>query len=245
MDWLSPLDLSKTQHDVLNWRHGDTGRWFLESPEFNSWLHGPSQTLFCPGMPGAGKTMLAAIAIDHISRTLNEDVRLAYLFCNYKTQSDQRAIDFFSVLLKQFAQNRTDVPASIRQMYEDCSNRKRRPSFHEINQALELICLGNTGYIVVDALDECTRDNDTRGQLIRGLRQLQKKTNVKLLCTSRFISEVIEQFKDDPRLVMQASKDDVREFVVGQMSRLPRCVQRDEDLRRTVQHKIVDAVDSM
>jgi hypothetical protein len=40
----------------------------------------------CPGIPGAGKTVLAAITIDHLSKKeLSSSVGLAYIYYNYKT----------------------------------------------------------------------------------------------------------------------------------------------------------------
>jgi hypothetical protein len=38
-------------------KHGGVGQWLLSSNEFQGWLNQNKQTLFCPGIPGAGKTM--------------------------------------------------------------------------------------------------------------------------------------------------------------------------------------------
>ena len=63
MEWLSPSDFPAQQYDIICRRQEGTGEWFLETPEFTRWLEGSDKTLFCPGIPGAGKTMMAAITI--------------------------------------------------------------------------------------------------------------------------------------------------------------------------------------
>ncbi|KAF1363100.1 hypothetical protein EJ07DRAFT_54123, partial [Lizonia empirigonia] len=70
MDWLSPDDFPAQHADLIARRQADTGLWFLDSSEFTEWIHGASQTLFCPGIPGAGKTMMAAIVVDHLLSTV-------------------------------------------------------------------------------------------------------------------------------------------------------------------------------
>lgn len=48
--WISPLNFKATQLDVFQKRAPDTGQWLLESRQFNAWLAGSSETLWCPGI---------------------------------------------------------------------------------------------------------------------------------------------------------------------------------------------------
>jgi hypothetical protein len=43
----------------------------LKPPQFIEWLEGKKKTLFCPGIPGAGKTMIASIVVDHLRTSFN------------------------------------------------------------------------------------------------------------------------------------------------------------------------------
>jgi hypothetical protein len=53
------------------------------------WLSEPHATLFCPGIPGAGKTMVAAIAIDYLLKPVQSSSHgVAYVYCNYKAQEE-------------------------------------------------------------------------------------------------------------------------------------------------------------
>jgi hypothetical protein len=100
-------------------------------------------------------------------------------------------------------------------------------------------------YIVVDALDECSRTNGTRGPLIDKLRKLQIKADVRLLFTSRFIPEIAQEFQSNLILEVRASEGDTRRFIAAQIPRLPNLIIRDKELRRTVENEIVKAVDGM
>jgi hypothetical protein len=246
LDWISPTDFPAQQYDIISRRQKGTGQWLLDSPEFQEWLQGAHKTLFCPGIPGAGKTMMAAIAIDHLRTLAQEDVGLAYLFCNYKSQVDQNLCNLLSALLKQLVQDWPDIAVPVTCLYDDHAKKKSRPSLEELFTALLIVCSKYARvYVVLDALDECTDQDGTRSQLIEKLRYLQMRTNVRLLLTSRFIPEITEKFRLDPVLEVQASEDDVKQFVIGQIPRLPRCIRRDDELTHAVQSTIVKAIGGM
>ncbi|KAJ6779447.1 hypothetical protein PWT90_05426 [Aphanocladium album] len=73
LDWLTPLDYAPLQSDLMNQKQVGTGQWLLDAPEFQTWLSAKNGTLFCPGIPGAGKTMLSAMVIDNISTRFTDD----------------------------------------------------------------------------------------------------------------------------------------------------------------------------
>lgn len=189
--------------------------------------------------------MVAAVAIDHLCRTTHSDnAGIAYLFCNYKAQVDQTARNLFAAILKQLVQSRPDIAAPITGIHDHHSKRATKPSLDELTQALLSTCSNySTVYVVVDALDECSNANGVRHQLIDKLRSLQANRNVRLLFTSRYIPEVIQEFHSNPQLEVRASNEDVRRFVVGQLPRL--CVPINEQLHRDIESKVVEAVDGM
>ncbi|KFY95418.1 hypothetical protein V498_03373 [Pseudogymnoascus sp. VKM F-4517 (FW-2822)] len=247
MQWLSPSDFAAQQHDIISRKEESTGQWFLDSAQFHAWQHGPNKTLFCPGIPGAGKTMIAAIAIEHLcERARSEDVGIAYLFCNYKAQAEQTYAVLLATALKQLVHGRLDIAGPVTLMYENNQNHNTRPSLDEIFRTLQSACLAYSSvYLVVDALDECSDRDGARTRLIDRLRELQITTNVRLMFTSRFIPEIEEKFPSDPTLNIRASDLDLRRYIAGQVSRLPKCIQRSAELIRNVQDSITEAVDGM
>jgi Cdc6-like AAA superfamily ATPase len=209
------------------------------------WLSEAKATLFCPGIPGAGKTMMAAIAIDHLLESMqSSSYGVAYVYCNYKAQGDQDISNILTAIMKQLVQGRLSAIEPIEQMYQQHADRGTRPSLDEVYSALrEVLAHYPYVHIVIDALDEC--QYGTRRQFLDKLRDFQTAHDIRLMATSRFIPEIRDAFSDALRLEVQASDEDMKRFVAGQTYRLPRCIQRDASLQETVQAKIVAAADGM
>jgi Cdc6-like AAA superfamily ATPase len=247
MEWLSPTDFSAQQHNIISRRQVGTGQWFLDSVEFRDWLQGQKKTLFCPGIPGAGKTMMAAIAIDHLHQTSSTlNIGLACIFCSYKAQTSQNVSNMFAALLKQLVHGRPDITAPVNRMYNDHSKLRSRPLLDEILQVLQSISTEySTTYIIADALDEISDRDNERTRLIDKLLEFQRKSSVQLLFTSRPLPTITQKFTSTAKLEVRANADDVSRFVAGQMPRLPLCIQNNESLKCTVQRKIVETADGM
>jgi hypothetical protein len=110
MEWISTTDYPAQQSDIIKQRQEGTGQWFLDAPEVAKWLSEPKGTLFCPGIPGAGKTMVAAIAIDYLLKLVHNSLHgVAYVYCNYKAQEEQDASRMLAAILKQLVQARPSI----------------------------------------------------------------------------------------------------------------------------------------
>ncbi|KAI9686290.1 MAG: hypothetical protein M1822_003946 [Bathelium mastoideum] len=248
MEWLSTTDFPAQQREIISRRQDGTAQWFLDSVKFKRWLQGPNEILWCYGIPGAGKTMIAAVAIEYLCRmTHNPDIGVAYLFCSYKAQIDQNVPNFVAALLKQLIQRQPDMAGQLMEIYDHHSKRGRKPSLDELTKALLSICSSfSVVYIIVDALDECSNQYGVRRELISTLQSFQAtRQDVQLLFTSRYVPEVAEDFQSSPSLEVRASEEDVRRFVKAQIPRLPDCIQRDEGLKNDVQNTIAEVVDGM
>ena len=247
MGWISPTDFPAQQSDFIGRRQEGTGQWFLDAPEFARWLYGPNKTLFCPGIPGAGKTIIAAIAIDHLLKVmLTGAVGVAYVYCNYKAQADQNAASLLAAILKQLVQARRSIAEPVELLHKQHADRGTKPSLEEIFGALQsVLATYSSVYLVVDALDECPDKDGSRHQFLAKLRDLQGRTDLRLMATSRFILGIETEFKGMPTLEVRANDEDVKRFVAGQTYQLPKCIQRDVKLKGLVQDKIVEAVDGM
>jgi hypothetical protein len=94
-DWLTLTDCTTQQSDVIGRRQEGTGQWLLDSKEFLTWLNQSEQTLFCPGIPGAGKTMVTSIVVDHLWTRFQKDasIGIAYLYYNFRRQEEQKPTD--------------------------------------------------------------------------------------------------------------------------------------------------------
>ncbi|KAF2186071.1 hypothetical protein K469DRAFT_707252 [Zopfia rhizophila CBS 207.26] len=247
LEWISSTDYPAQQSDIIKRRQEGTGQWFLAAPQVATWLSEPQATLFCPGIPGAGKTMVAAIAIDYLLESVQSSSHgVAYVFCNYKAQEEQDASRMLAAILKQLVQARPSLVGPVERLHKQHADRGTRPSPDEVFSALrDVLAHYSAVHIVVDALDECQDSDSTRRQFLAKLCDLQAGRDVRLMATSRFIPEIVDWFNEALKLEVQASKEDVKRFVAGQICRLPRCIQRDPALQEIVQEKIVEAVDGM
>ncbi|KFY32072.1 hypothetical protein V493_00539 [Pseudogymnoascus sp. VKM F-4281 (FW-2241)] len=246
-NWLSSTDFPAQQSDFISRRQEGTGEWFVVSPEFTNWLQGTKQDLFCPGIPGAGKTMIAAIAVDHLWKVFQGDnVGIAYIYCNYKRQETQTTKELLAAILKQLVQECPSYGESVTALHKLHIDRRTSPSLDEICTALKSVLSNySKAYIIIDALDECTDSDGTRSELLTILRSLQAKTDTRLMATSRFVSKIEQLFQGTPMLEIRASDADVKRYVFGQLHRLPMCIQRDPELQAETQGGIVLAVDGM
>src|SRR5947209_4514453 len=102
LNWLTDIDYGPQQTDYIRRRQAETGQWLLDSAEYQAWLKTSKQTLFCPGIPGAGKTILTSIVIDDLSTRFlaDQNVGIAYLYCNFRRRDEQGAEDLLANLLK-------------------------------------------------------------------------------------------------------------------------------------------------
>ncbi|KAH7093338.1 ankyrin repeat domain-containing protein [Paraphoma chrysanthemicola] len=245
LDWISSSDYPAQQSDIISRKEKGTGQWFLDAPEVSRWLNEATTTLFCPGIPGAGKTMIAAIAIDYLLNTAQPGAhRVAYVYCNYKAQNEQDVFHLLTAILKQLVSGQPSTMEHIERLHRTHADRGTKPSLEEITVALRNV-LDHCPplYIVIDALDECL--NDTRRQLLARLDDLRAGRNVSLMVTSRFIPDIESAFKAALRLEVRASREDVKRYISSQMYRLPACIQRDAALQDTVLVMILDAVNGM
>ena len=248
VDWLTSIDYGPQQSDFISRRQDGTGGWLLDSDEFLGWLNQKQQTLFCPGIPGAGKTMITSIIIDTLCKRFENDgsIGIAYLYCNFRQQQDQKPADLLASLLGQLVQGQPSVPKIVKNLYGLHMVKRMRPSFDEISKVLQSTMASySRTFIIIDALDECATSDGTRGKFLSEIFKLQAKTGASLFATSRFIPDITEEFKGSPSLEIRANDEDVRRYLDGHMSHLRPFISRKPDLQEEIKNEIVQAVDGM
>lgn len=247
--WLTRIDYAAQQSDYFERSQAGTGQWLLGSVEFTTWVRSSKQTLFCPGIPGVGKTILTSIVIDNLITRFegNETVGVAYLYCNFKRHSDQTVKYLLMDLLKQLSHRRPSLPDCVQALYSKYEDQEKGPpSFDDVSTTLQSVCrLYVKVFVVVDALDECQTLNGHRSTLLKEIFALQAEHDVNIFATSRFIPEILQIFMDSRSLEIRAHREDVRKYVDRRIPQLPSFVQRNPDLQEEIRDEIVRAVDGM
>ena len=248
LDWLTPIDYATQQQDFISRRQAGTGQWLLNSEEFQGWLNMDKQTLFCPGIPGAGKTILTSIVVEELTNRFSNDptIGIAYIYCNFRRQDEQRINDLLASLLKQLAESQPSLPLTIKELYDRHKTKRTRPSLEEVSRCLQAVTkLYSWVFIIVDALDECTISDGCRQGFLSGLFSLQEKCRSSIFATSRPISSIEKEFQGNLKLEIHASDKDVRRYLDGHMFRLPGFVTRSLEVQEEIKTAIVKAVDGM
>jgi Cdc6-like AAA superfamily ATPase len=215
---------------------------------FQRWLKKSGKTLFCPGIPGAGKTVLTAIVVDHLLDKYQTElaIGIAYIYCNYQRQDKQRLDDLLGSLLRQLSELQPSMPDATTKLYERHKPKRTRPSTDELVAALQSVASSYVRtFIIVDALDECQTSDGCRTRFVKDCFDLQTRCRANLFVTSRFLFSITEIFDETPTLEIRANPKDVRKYLAGQMFRLPGFVSRDIGLQEDIIRAIVGAVDGM
>ena len=251
LNWLSPDDYSKQHSDLINRVQAGTGQWILHSPEFDDWVSSSEgKILYFHGIPGAGKTMLAAIIIDELNRRHHDDLDIctAYVYFNFKKIDNQSPLKLFSSLLRQLVQNQTVLPHEVASLWHGQQFKHSRAPL-TFEQVIKLIdstsILSSKVFLVVDALDECRENDGCRSTFLTELFRLQSSTGSRLLVTSRPLVDIMQEFDKATKLEIRARSEDVRAFLDGNMYRLPRFVQRNAELQKRIKETIESSVDGM
>ncbi|KAL6798507.1 ankyrin repeat-containing domain protein [Trichoderma sp. SZMC 28012] len=220
LDWLTRTDYGPQQSDYLNRRQPETGTWFLKSVEFQDWLATGKQTLFCPGIPGAGKTILTSVVVDYLCSKFynNSKIGIAYIYCNFKKQEEQRLHNLLASVLKQLAESQPYLPHSIKSLYNRHKDKRTNPSTNEILTVLQSVAsIFSRIFIIVDALDECQESSGCRASFISELSNLQMRNGVNIFATSRFIPDIRDRFKGSQEVEIRAHDEDVRKYLKSQI----------------------------
>lgn len=184
IDWLTPLNFLARQETIIRDRSKGTGAWFLESYVFDRWQSEDDLVMWCPGIPGAGKTFLASIVIEKLRELYRgQNVAILMLYCNYNDPETQSVQPLIASLIKQDIQAGSKIDTRLEKLHETHYRKETRPTLDELKELLgEALSQYDKTFIVLDALDEMP-DERCRSDLIGCLRAFKQKSS--LLITSR------------------------------------------------------------
>jgi hypothetical protein len=244
LKWLTPVDYAQQHNDFIGRRQRGTGEWLLDSAEFQAWLNADKQTLFCPGIPGAGKTIITAIVIDYLQSKFRDDqsTGIAYIYCNFRRQDEQKAEDLLTSLLKQLAPSQ---PERMKDLYNRHKKRGTRPNFDEISKTLRSVAaIYSRVFIIVDALDEYQISDDNRTRFLNEIFKLQDCAGANIFATSRPSREISNLFSTGLSRTIAATDGDILTYLNDKISRRQSDII-DDDIGGMVRRGVIEAADGM
>ncbi|KAJ7444029.1 ankyrin repeat-containing domain protein [Mycena latifolia] len=246
LNWITSLNFFRRQADVFRaWQKG-TGEWLLSDAKFKNWKLGARGVLWCRGIPGAGKTVLVSVVVNHLRNQFQKsDTAVACIYLNHKEREVQTPENLLASVWKQLVVDRS-LPQAAHDLYRHHCPRDTRPSLTEVFNLLQA-AMGQHSkvYIIVDALDEYPEDQ--RNILLEHLSMLLGPTT-SLMMTSRPHVTLDDLFPDVSGLEIKATEDDIHQYVDKQIQKSPRLskhVQTRPELHDEIKSEISRNADGM
>ncbi|RHZ69155.1 hypothetical protein CDV55_103316 [Aspergillus turcosus] len=162
--WLSSLSFREQHVAILESVQPGTGGWFTKHETFRAWLEGKISMLWCPGLPGAGKTRLMSIVIDILEHDeTSNNCLYTYIYCSYNRRNEQTSAALLSSLVQQVLQHSASqtVPLDVLALYNSHKKYGTRPTSKELTDLLgKLTSKYESLFVVIDALDECAESEE-------------------------------------------------------------------------------------
>ncbi|KAF8164363.1 ankyrin repeat-containing domain protein [Mycena galopus ATCC 62051] len=200
IQWLSPINFFLRHAELSSTRQAETGGWLLENPLFKQWESHSGGTLWCRGIPGAGKTVLVLHLLNH------------------KEIDDQTPSRLLAGLWRQLVLGR-DVGSLAKDLYKQHQEKHIAPPLEEVAKVLRgSFAEFSKVFIIVDAVDEYP---DTQWWiLLHQLTAMGSTTN--LMITSRPHITPDTSLPNLAVLEIRATEDDVRRYIDAQIQMAPR-----------------------
>lgn len=246
--FIASHDFGSKLGDFLSNRQPGTGAWFVQAPEFQKWLETDGGILWCPGIPGAGKTTLIATAIDYLQSHFRSDVtaKVIYAFCDYKDRGTQTVRTVLASLWGHLMKSRLLDERECKNLEKNYLERTVQPAEIDMLDMLRIeIARYSRVFILLDALDEFNSDH--REDLLVALQRLGPTVN--LLITSRYIVQAeSSSVRYTQQLRISAADADLRTYILGHLtseSRLGRHVEKDPKLAKYITNILIQRAQGM
>lgn len=211
---LSPLQYESTQNDTFKQHFAGSLAWFFERPEFQSWLSGDGKILFCPGIPGAGKTVLAATVVHYLHEHIAPDadsIALSWTYFSFKARASQTPQNVLGSICAQFARKRIDLTDKVVAAYRIAMSKNEKTNPDTIQLLREFLSKYTKVYLIMDAMDEYSEDDMGWLEVFDPLRKLTGHLNI--IVTSRPIASIEREFAAALKVEILAHEADILSYV--------------------------------
>jgi hypothetical protein len=208
-------------------RHPMTALWLTEGLEFTDWLSTDKARIWCSGIPGAGKSVIAAAIIDECLQRHISSPRTAvcYFFCTYRNPESILPCNILSTLCSQLARQHESAYKILETYHEELHPPDQLPGQIKVARLIKILhemCrIFDRVYLIIDGLDECgNHTKATVDNLLRVSLGAQNK-NINMALLSR--DELLIRERIEPEfhwIEIEAHTDDIQLFVASEMTRL-------------------------
>ena len=245
-------DPGRNQMMGLKLRQPGTGIWLLESLKFQSWSQTENSRLWLHGIPGAGKTVLAATIIEEVLRTSSISHAVAFYYCDYKDPGTQKPLSVLGSLIQQLAKQDEQCFDKV-QSFCDQRNPDTKDDFGYDSEELQLLILSMAASfervtLVVDGLDECGSNVTAVTELLVGLHCEDNETDIRSLFLSRDEVEIYDCLAAYTQIAIAAQRSDLKLYVGAEIEsrvRKNKLRIKDPSLKEYIMKQLVDGAEGM
>ena len=219
-DWFQKTNPSPNHNDAKDLYVGGTGDWVLRSLEWTDWLSLRTRAVWMYGIPGAGKTVLAAHLIEEIDKICNQatDRKLAcvYFYC-YHGHNQDEALPFLRWLISQLFRKANKIPDSAYTIFKE----GREPDIPLLLSVLaETLQYYEIVFVMVDALDE-SRPRENILNLLHDFITDNRFSNIQLFATSREYTDIrraMSNISTPLSLSNPLVESDIKSYIAAEIS---------------------------
>ncbi|KAH4197368.1 hypothetical protein HBI24_158410 [Parastagonospora nodorum] len=257
LSWLCPLPTTGAHvslENALARRPSGTGEWFLQSKIFTHWLvsknSAETSSTWITGLPGSGKTLLCASAIQKLltlQTERNEDMTILYFFCDHRDPAKVTHDSFLMTLTKQILNHSPDFMEQAKKIYDEKANNGERmfnrTDYISLIQSFMSLC--KHVFIFCDALDESSEGDEIANSLGNLFEYGQKcDVSTRVLMTSRFDVQLERRhatLTTNRVALAENMKPDIDQYVtteVGSRVEKGTLKMRDKNLQSSIQEQV-------
>ena len=185
---------------------------------------------------------ISSLVIDSLcDQASEEDLVVAWLYCDYNDQREQTVINMMGAILKRLVGR--EIQEDIREAFKE----GRRPLLPDLMRMLRIVIASlSQVFICIDALDECLpKDLPELLESLRDIVRESPKTRIFLTGRPHVGEDIQRYFPKAVAIPISPNQDDIRNYVV---MRLDRGLEREamgDDLRAGIVDFILDKVSTM
>ena len=232
-------------------RSPGTGLWLTEGQEFKRWTETKNAKLWCYGIPGAGKTVLASSVIEEALRISNPNTAVAFFYCDYKDPATQDLSNILGSLAHQFAKQDQDCFTKLRDFHK-VHNSELQSNITYDSDALstlvkDVALVFDSALVIVDGLDECGGNASEVVDALAALNEVDDST-IKTIFLSRDEIEIRERLESYTKVSIAARSSDLKLYVGAEIEirmRKKRLRLKDQSLKELILERLVGGAEGM
>ncbi|KAL8656814.1 MAG: hypothetical protein Q9226_002552 [Calogaya cf. arnoldii] len=236
--WLCPSEYAAESSDYNKHRRSycpNTGQWLRHSTQYLTWHNSGESALWINGIPGSGKSVVAASLISDFLE--HEQFPVLYFFSRYANLANRTPKQMTRDWLSQLLDHSTLLQSRLKDLIEQTSSRES-VSFEDLWKCLcSAIVIFPKIYCVADALDEMESGNDWFLHRLVELGRLKPST-MKLVMTSRQAPHIEKIFREPMVLSINLDRtlidQDIATYIHHLLSARP-AVDVSEDQKTLIQ----------